>query len=68
MREDNRRSITNHPVIKRFIEDMRRDGRCDQCLSIFGKGICTCGKINDDKEYREIQAFAKGLILDGWKS
>lgn len=37
-----------HPEIVAYRQRMLLDGRCDECLQICGKGMCTCGKSGKD--------------------
>lgn len=49
---------TNNTLIKKYQEKMRKQGRCDQCVSPWNDGICECNK----KQSKEAKDFQELII------
>ena len=65
-------SIYNHPEVKKYVQKMIEQGRCQQCISITGKGICSCPREKRldpevTTEYVSIMQFMKKLRKEGWE-
>ena len=63
------KNVIDHPEIKKYRKQMRKEKRCIQCVNPWYDGMCGCGRESENREKRkEIAILAVKLIEDeGWE-